>query len=971
MRISASRHCAEYVVLSLVLLALQTAGAIAQTIPYKQYTDKDGIANSLIFRLCQDEQGYIWITTNYGLNRFDGSKLVTYDVAHERNTMLAICSDRKGRIWTAGVYQGLFCIENDSLVPFAPRSGRIPEGLVQLAADAQDRIWMLDKYHRAGYLKDSIYRPFRLGGFPEQPEIYQVFITAGKRTLLATSSGLVEVDKNGKTQRAFAGRLTEVPLYSIAEDRDGHLFAGAEGRIYILKDGLLDSVNTRKHEPVLNMRSSRPGSVWYTTPRAGLFLSSDRADKDYARYLALDRVFINDLYTTRDGILLLGTYGKGLYVINRHNLISYDISAGLPSNMISCLAQDSAGTVYIGGFNNIATYSKGRFSTLSDIKIRSDEDFKSLLLYNGDLWVATPYHIFRYNLKSRRLERHFPGGTRLIRSGDGHIISCAYSYIEQFSPSSDISLQRDTIFRWLKGYQTNDICKDASGGYWFATSNGLFRTQGDSVTQLTRGYCTKATAYDGKVWVTGEHGLLSADRQNGVRYYLTETHQPIPSSYTLALLGNRFLIGTLRGLYQYRNGAATGVRIGNVLPESQINAIQPSSRDQLWLGTTAGLYQWDLSSERSSSEPPKIILRNIQNGQTNVPLTEGRYEIPYRHETISLNYDLIDFNMPDAAVFEYRILGIDSNWNITDSRTIHLTSLGHGSHRIQLRAHYKGSQTTSDTITAMLVVATPIWLKGWAILLAASLCIALTGGLLFWYNIRLRERERRKTLRYVRLLQLKQQAANTLLNSHFIFNSLNSIQNFINKADPTSANRYLSKFARLIRKAMENATDLNVSLARELEMIELYLSLESIRLSGKLAYSIDVGEGIDKDSIMVPSMLIQPHLENAVWHGIGSKTGQGQISVAIAKRAGGFLEITIEDNGGGMKEPRSARSIEHRPMGINLTRQRIEIIEKLTGKRPEFKVETLRDRYQNSLGTRVTLRLPIKEHLRNPARRGN
>ena len=174
---------------------------------------------------------------------------------------------------------------------------------------------------------------------------------------------------------------------------------------------------------------------------------------------------------------------------------------------------------------------------------------------------------------------------------------------------------------------------------------------------------------------------------------------------------------------------------------------------------------------------------------------------------------------------------------------------------------------------------------------------------------------------------------NASMNRHFIFNALNSIQYFINTEDRTSANKYLTNFAKLIRKNLDSATGGNViTLEEELERIELYLSLESMRFKGKFEYHIDVN-GLDAESVMIPPMLMQPFIENSIIHGIlPDESKKGQIKLDL-RQVGEFLHIRIEDNGIGIHQSLSRKldaDGDHRSQGMEITSKRIELLQKMT-----------------------------------------
>ena len=198
------------------------------------------------------------------------------------------------------------------------------------------------------------------------------------------------------------------------------------------------------------------------------------------------------------------------------------------------------------------------------------------------------------------------------------------------------------------------------------------------------------------------------------------------------------------------------------------------------------------------------------------------------------------------------------------------------------------------------------------------------------------------------------------MNPHFIFNAINSVQYFMTSNDPESSQKYLSKFAKLIRYVMDNSKPSSIPLEKELDALKLYIDLEALRFENRFEYVLQVDKQIDVNYIQIPSMLIQPYVENAIWHGLMHKKGDGKLSIHI-KMHDSFLTCIIEDNGIGRERSKEIRSSEsltyHKSFGMSVTKERLEIISRLNNINPRINVIDL---YENGLatGTRVEISIP-------------
>ncbi|HLU50857.1 MAG TPA: histidine kinase [Flavobacteriaceae bacterium] len=189
------------------------------------------------------------------------------------------------------------------------------------------------------------------------------------------------------------------------------------------------------------------------------------------------------------------------------------------------------------------------------------------------------------------------------------------------------------------------------------------------------------------------------------------------------------------------------------------------------------------------------------------------------------------------------------------------------------------------------------------------------------------------------------------MNPHFIFNSLNSVNQFIAQNKELEANKYLTSYSQLMRKMMESSNDDFIPLSFELEQIKKYLELEHMRFPDKFDFTVSVDETIDTDRVQIPNMLIQPNLENAIWHGLRYKDKKGHLNVSISRK-GKDIEIIIQDDGIGLRKSQEIKTKNqkiHQSRGLKNVEERIQLLNHLYHKNIRFEIS------ENQIGTRVTL----------------
>lgn len=210
------------------------------------------------------------------------------------------------------------------------------------------------------------------------------------------------------------------------------------------------------------------------------------------------------------------------------------------------------------------------------------------------------------------------------------------------------------------------------------------------------------------------------------------------------------------------------------------------------------------------------------------------------------------------------------------------------------------------------------------------------------------------------LARLELASLRSQMNPHFLFNSLNSIHKYIWENKQEDASAYLTKFAKLIRMILENSKEKAIILSAEIEMLDLYIELEHRRCNGKFSYRLTIGEEIDTGNTVIPSMIIQPYVENAIWHGLVPKEGNGELIISIGGNKNA-LECCIEDNGIGREKAwqiKQAKQDNHKSLGLGITNKRLELLAIEKGK-PATVTIVDKTNSEGPCGTKVILRLPV------------
>jgi sensor histidine kinase YesM len=315
--------------------------------------------------------------------------------------------------------------------------------------------------------------------------------------------------------------------------------------------------------------------------------------------------------------------------------------------------------------------------------------------------------------------------------------------------------------------------------------------------------------------------------------------------------------------------------------------------------------------------------------------------------------------------YEYKL--DNAGWLVSATPTINLTSIKGGEHILKLRARLNGDLLSTGETIFRFSIKNKFYTTWWFWVLVAIGLQYLVYRIINHYNKRAREKKLIIQKQEIELTTLKQQAFSSLMNPHFIFNALNSIQHYINKQDRQMANKYLSDFAMLVRKSFDAAQKPFVPLEDELETIRLYLQLEQMRFANKFEYSITLKEEVEEEDWMIPSMVLQPFLENAIIHGIAPMSEAGKLNVAIGAKQN-TLYITITDNGVGIEKSQQLKTdTKHKSKGMYLIKERLQLLSRYSQTPILLNIEPSNTTISNT-GTCITLVVPqavVEEFLKH------
>lgn len=376
----------------------------------------------------------------------------------------------------------------------------------------------------------------------------------------------------------------------------------------------------------------------------------------------------------------------------------------------------------------------------------------------------------------------------------------------------------------------------------------------------------------------------------------------------------------------------------------------------------------------SSLLAPFIRSVTFLNGEeiaaiSNKPELLKELRLKYDQNSIIIYYDVNDFGNKSKVQFAWKVEGVTSGWvvmpmlNMDSANFAFFDHLEPGKYVFELKVKV-GNEDWRKQQTKMIINISPPFWQTWWFYAAVIAFLAMIVGFILWWRIRaVKKRERERFAHEKQIMELEAKALRAQMNPHFIFNCLNSIKSLIQQNENEKSVAYLTTFSKLIRNLFNNADKKEISLYDEIETCKLYLQLEAMRFDTKFSYTVNVDDTIDLKSIQVPALIIQPFIENAIWHGIVPRNSGGKVSLNVLRKAVA-IQVIIDDDGIGREasaQNKSASGLAHQSKGVNLTQSRLELNNLLQQRQAKLEIIDKKDETGIATGTKVII--TIKEEV--------
>lgn len=919
------------------------------------------LAGVNIYSIIQDVDQTIVLSTNNGLYRYNS---LTFEAINSEligdQSLFGLEKNSKGIIYCYNLSGQIFYIKGNRLYEFFKVPKEFLSTVIQLKIDDNDQIVVYCK------------KVLRVSSNGEYEVIYSP---------KSIESSSLAKDKNGKIyfydfQKVYSisGNKVkfeyQVPYKSfnllkpyVTNSGKINLLVNTLARGFIVEKNTIKEVVYKTPEDKTTLyhyfvSKSKP-IIWFASTKNGIYVFDLNGAPLFNNQLLFKDYFISSYLEDNEGNFWLTTFGKGIIFIPNLNVIEYTNNNVLDKDDLLRITKKGDELFFGGVKGNIYSLKKNKIqlvqSNLKKIEFlrfmpHSDVFFVNGLVYDSDLKKILCDHDFnKYDAFQHDKNTEIRFVTR-----DGLFSTSKSNWDPK---SNNYNLRSYSV---MEDVESNTI--------WLGSSTGLEVLKNGKFIKMTLQnqpiFCTSIIKVKNQIWVASSFGILIYEKDKLIKIINKKSGLLVDKAIKLIYNNHHVFISSNEGLQQYnlktkqfKNFTKVEGLLSNAVFDFEV------IENTVFIITSKGLQKMsfdDIHSEASNL--PKISISEVLiNGFEKV---NSRKIFKPNENTIEFTLLAISHKYRDKLKYQYQLEGYDSKWYTSDfsSHKIRFSKLSDGKYTLKLRAVYNDIASNQIT-TYPFTIESVFWKTKEFIIIVVLLLLGLS---YLFYHLRIRfvvakkneeiEKEKyKKELNKSKLVALKSQ-----MNPHFIFNALNSIQEFIVLNKKELASNYLADFADLMRSYLQHSQEDAVSLSDEIETLDLYLKLEKIRFEEAFEFTIQCDGTIDKEQTYIPSFLLQPFVENAIKHGLLHQKGMKKIAVSFIKLSPYSIKCEIQDNGiGRTASAKLNEKRKHQSFATKASQNRLELLNQSAEDKIELQILDLYDEQQQSLGTKVILTIPI------------
>ncbi|MEO9796731.1 MAG: histidine kinase [Crocinitomicaceae bacterium] len=911
---------------------------------------EDELSGVHVYDIIQDNNEDYWVATDNGLYYYDYYHFKKIDCPiMTSSSVFNLVQNQKGELFCNNLSGQIFKIEDQTCKLYY----QIPDSLmhheIEISFDNQDKltvlnrgIFQIDKDKKVNVLRAKGY-DLLVGLFTKDDSGGLYFINANTGDILRLFNGKIDVVSSiGKGHRPFA----------ISNEKHFYVFDQTNGELKMLDS---TEINEDKSYPMAGPLIYSDGTnIWKASRKGGARVYTENMQPKFKESLVLDEYFLSAMCADKEGNILIGTFGDGIVVIPE--LKTEMIKIPDPKERASIIKITKQGHLYIGcrsgkvfeynekGFNLVSSASQKGIEYLEFLEDEKCIIFDGLVSKPSLVYYPETKTTDYFDLNALKDIKRLESGKYITASNVG----CYWFY-----PKDKINVK-------IVGFDSRTNCvgyESTTGLIYAGTSGGLRIGREGEVVKFELNdkpiICKKIIEINEKMFITTQsNGVLlfkngelvdNWNKESGLSTNNVLEILPFRSDY-IASTDKGILLLSSEGKQLHKFSAAEG------LSGEQANDIE-LFQEFLYVVNKDAIRVIDLKNSLKNAVP-KVELKYWEINDQAQNFSEN--SLTYKENKVSFFFTSKSLQNKDETNYHFKLSGIDEVWqtHVFEDNVVTYKTIPPGEYAFEYYASI--GEIDGEQKTFKFEISKPFWQTVWFFVVCALLFLVVTYVVYRFQVNRITKVNKIKR----EMIESKLTAIQSQMNPHFIFNSLNSIQDLVLQQDGEKAYSYLSKFAFLVRKVLHYSEQDFIRLEDEVEMLKVYLDLEKLRFDDDFIFEIKVDTA---EEVEIPPLIIQPFVENAIKHGLLHRPGEKRLTINFTLN-GSVIICTIEDNGIGRersKEINQRKSKKHQSFSTSSIQHRFEILRNIHGGELGLNYEDLKSD-NVATGTRLTINIPVR-----------
>lgn len=976
-----------------IFLFASSLGFSQRFAPSKQFDLSTGLPSEFVINTVKSPSGYLYLATKRGILKYDGYRFINLFSSKAVWSQLY----NKGNFIYYHDTQGLFKLnsltDSTEVILKNDFTDKDPNNdhFNNIFIDLKGRIWGTDfNYVKYFSPKQKKLKTFLMDSESKSIDNYSIFEPVENEVWIASKNGLWIWNEISNKIQLHKNEAINNLRFSAAyfANKNQVLLATEIGEIFDInpKTNLLKKIkNLPKAEVALGFFSLENEVFVYTSKRIYAIENNGYSEI----YSAGKKTIHNSTIDSKTGIIWIST-DKGLVKLPPINpgieVFNFPVNDSLENNVISIVSTTKNNLWALTDTGNVWNLNGKNWSL-----IFKNEEHKSFALNEvGDKMILSTdggLFIWTGNFFEKIPIENFEADAEIIEvikiSAKEVWVVFAHKKIRRYSwpnfePLPDNFNNEENFW---KDNQWNDIIVDKEDRVWLAgwMPKGFGINRYDPVRHYFQDISDKKINKNDSVFVGDYYNRIGFDNTSNLLFSayggfnkvdangkviekIDVLRYPILDSHIEGIsedeVGNIFF-ATGEGLQIYKNDVDKVVRISKVdgMPTDillQAYTVLPDGK--IAIGIAGGIAIINPKKILTSQLQNRLVLSQIKISGVVQNTSKTHIELSKDQTDLTLYFSNLSFLDATKTSYQYRFDN-EKNWqNLGSNPELSLNHIAPGKYQIRIRSQDNLLNSQEKTLELSILAHPPFFKSNLfygLLLLLIIVLLVLTQQYI--------SRRRQKEANYLqKIKETEMQMLRSQMNPHFMFNTLNSINSYIIQNKTEDASVYLTTFSKLMRSILQNSKEQSITLENELQTLKLYIQLESARLEHSFTYAINVDKNISEKDIYVPPLIIQPFVENAIWHGLRNKSEKGNLSISVYVNGANQLKIYVQDNGVGREKSAKLKTnqISHKSYGMEITRDRLKMLDEDNS----IEIEDLYDADKNALGTKVIITLKINEN---------